>query len=276
MLAEPLAASKKQGVLMRLVNTDHGFGRLEGDVVTIMWPTPAAFFAGAPPADSATLDIGQVTVLAPSPAPEKVVCVGLNYRRHAEEAGMAVPTVPVLFPKFANSIAAPGATVAVPPATEQVDYEAELAVVIGRRCSMVDVATALEHVAGYCCANDLSARDLQFATSQWMLGKAIDGFLPLGPWLVTPDEVGDPQRLQLHCWVNGERRQSTSTEDMVFSVAEIISFASRTCALVPGDVVITGTPFGVGMGFDPPKWLRTGDEVVVEIERLGRLVTRLS
>jgi 2-keto-4-pentenoate hydratase/2-oxohepta-3-ene-1,7-dioic acid hydratase in catechol pathway len=181
-----------------------------------------------------------------------------------------------LFPKFANSVVAAGATVGVPDATTQVDYEAELAVIIGRACHRVSVDEALAYVAGYTCANDLSARDLQFETGQWLLGKAIDGFLPIGPWLVTPDEVGDPQQLSIRCRVNGELRQESTTADMIFGVAEIISFVSRTCTLVPGDIIITGTPFGVGMGFDPPKWVGPGDEMVVEIDRLGSLVTRLA
>jgi 2-keto-4-pentenoate hydratase/2-oxohepta-3-ene-1,7-dioic acid hydratase in catechol pathway len=261
---------------MKLLNTSAGFGRLEDGEFVAMWATPGRFYAGEEAVEGGRRPIGEIDILAPSPAPEKVVCVGLNYRRHAEEAGMPIPTVPVLFPKFANSVVAAGATVRVPDATTQVDYEAELAVIIGRACHRVSVDEALAYVAGYTCANDLSARDLQFETGQWMLGKAIDGFLPIGPWLVTPDEVGDPQQLSIRCRVNGELRQDSTTADMIFGVAEIISFVSRTCTLVPGDIIITGTPFGVGMGFDPPKWVGPGDEMVVEIDRLGSLVTRLA
>jgi 2,4-didehydro-3-deoxy-L-rhamnonate hydrolase len=261
---------------MKLVNTSAGFGRVDGDDVVVLWPSSDRYFAGDAPAGEHRVRLADVDVLAPSPRPGKVICVGLNYRQHALEAGMDVPTVPVLFPKFANSVVGPDVPVPVPSCTSQVDYEAELAVVIGRPCSGVDSDEALDYVAGYACSNDLSARDLQFETNQWMLGKAIDGFLPLGPYLVTPDEVGDPQTLRLRCWVNGELRQDSDTSDMVFGVAEIIAFVSRTCRLDPGDVIITGTPFGVGMGFDPPRWVGPGDTMVVEIDGLGRLSTTLT
>lgn len=258
---------------MKLIATDYGFGRLEGDTFVPMWPSPVEFFAGSDARDSTPRPLADVTVSAPSPSPSKVVCVGLNYRDHAEEAGQPIPQVPVLFPKFANSITGPGAVVAIPAAVRSCDYEAELAVVIGRRASRVSVGAALDHVAGYCCANDVSARDLQFESPQWMRGKAVDGFLPLGPWLVTPDEIPNPQALEISCEVNGELRQRSSTANMIFGIAELISFISQACTLEPGDVVITGTPFGVGMGFDPPRYLSAGDVVTVTISGLGSLVT---
>ena len=192
----------------------------------------------------------------PIQRPSKIICVGLNYRDHAKETGQAIPTEPVLFSKFANSVVGPGADVVVPPeAAEQVDYEAELAVVIGRRASRVAADDALDHVAGYACANDVSARSLQFRSSQWLLGKAIDTFLPLGPWLVTADEV----------------LQDSDTGQMVFGVAELIAYASRTITLEPGDLLVTGTPSGVGMAADPPRFLRPGDRMRVEIDGLGQL-----
>jgi 2-keto-4-pentenoate hydratase/2-oxohepta-3-ene-1,7-dioic acid hydratase in catechol pathway len=214
--------------------------------------------------------------LAPSVAsPEKLICIGVNYRRHAEEAGMPIPTVPVIFGKFANSLAAHGEGVFLPPVDYKYDYEAELAVVIGREARDVAESEALGYVAGYCCANDLSARGAQLATSQWVAGKMLDGFLPLGPFLVTADEIPDPQNLAISCWVNGVRKQHSSTADMIFSVAAIVAFVSRHATLKPGDVIATGTPEGVLLGEKDPQWLKAGDEVSVEIEGLGRLTNRL-
>ena len=164
----------------------------------------------------------------------------------------------------------------VPPETEQPDWEAELGVVIARRCSRVRVEDALDHVAGYTCLNDLSARDLQNRVSQWTRGKAIDGFLPMGPWLVTPDEVGDPQALAVRCRVNGETMQDGHTSLMIWTVAELIAFVSETITLEPGDVIATGTPAGIGAARTPPVFLRDGDVVEVEIERVGVLTTRIA
>ena len=214
--------------------------------------------------------------LAPSvTSSEKLICVGTNYRRHAEEAGMPIPTTPVIFGKFANSLTGHGADVDLPPVDYKYDYEAELAVVIGREARDVTESEALGYVAGYCCANDLSARGAQLATSQWVAGKMLDGFLPLGPFLVTADEVPDPQNLTISCWVNGVRKQHSSTADMIFSVATIVAFVSRHATLKPGDVIATGTPEGVLLGEKEPQWLKAGDEVSVEIEGLGRLTNRL-
>lgn len=209
-------------------------------------------------------------------APEKILCVGLNYRRHAVEANMPIPTTPVIFGKFANSLAAHGDVVRLPPVDFKYDYEAELGVVIGAEARDVSVEAALGYVAGYCCANDLSARGAQLATSQWMIGKMLDGFLPLGPYLVTADVVPDPQALQIRCLVNGAVVQDSSTSDMIFTVAEIISHLSRHCTLKPGDVIITGTPEGVQMGFKTPTWLKSGDAVTIEISDLGSLTNTLT
>jgi 2-keto-4-pentenoate hydratase/2-oxohepta-3-ene-1,7-dioic acid hydratase in catechol pathway len=206
----------------------------------------------------------------------KIVCVGLNYRRHAMETGARIPEVPILFSKFANSLAAHRQQIAVPPETTQADYEVELGVILGRRARRVSVEHALEYIAGYCVANDLSARDLQNRTSQWMVGKTLDGFLPLGPYLVSADEVPDPQRLGLRCYVNGQKRQDSSTSDMIFSVAEIISYTSRYMTLEPWDLIITGTPEGVILGMPEPRtWLKPGDELALEVDGLGRLENRL-
>lgn len=205
------------------------------------------------------------------PNPEKILCVGLNYRRHAAESGAKVPDVPVLFSKFNNALAAHGEPIPLPSHVVEYDYEVELAVVIGKVARYVTHDTALDYVLGYCSANDLSARDLQMRTSQWLLGKTLDKFCPLGPYLVTADEVPDPQRLTIRSWLNGKLRQNSSTSDMVFTVAEIISYISRHMTLVPGDVILTGTPEGVILGMKDKVWMKPGDTITVEVERLGKL-----
>ena len=203
--------------------------------------------------------------------PQKVVCLGLNYRDHAEETGMAAPPAPILFAKFASSLIGHGAPIVRPPVSDQIDYEAELAVVIGARCKDVGEADALGYVAGAMNFNDVSARDLQMQTGQWMAGKAIDTFGPCGPALVLWDEMGDLQALRVQCRVNGETLQDGTTADMIFPVAETIAFLSRLMTLEPGDIVSTGTPAGVGFTREPPVRLRGGDVVEVEIEGLGVL-----
>lgn len=218
------------------------------------------------------LDEGTLTLGPAVPNPGKILCVGLNYRAHAAESGQPEPSTPVIFSKFNNAIAAPGEKVPLPTVGEQYDYEVELAVVLGRRGRNIDESEALDYVFGYCTANDLSARDLQALSTQWLLGKSLDKFMPIGPYLVTADEVADPQRLQIRSWVNGELRQNSNTSDMIFSVAQIISFISRYMTLEPGDVILTGTPEGVILGMKEKVWLKPGDEVAVEVEGLGRLV----
>jgi 2,4-didehydro-3-deoxy-L-rhamnonate hydrolase len=258
---------------MRLVSFEGGFGRVEDGAVVPMGPSLVDWLAFGTQgvATGEPRPLAEVRLLAPVPRPGKIVCVGLNYRDHARETGQAIPEEPVLFPKYHNSVVGPGADVLVPPEADKIDYEAELAVVIGRRASRVAEADALDHVAGYACANDVSARSLQFRSSQWLLGKAIDTFLPLGPYLVTADEVPDPQALGIRCLVNDEVRQSSDTGQMVFGVAELVSFISRTIALEPGDLLVTGTPSGVGMAADPPRYLSPGDRMRVEVDGLGTL-----
>lgn len=211
----------------------------------------------------------------PVPGTGKILCVGLNYRRHAAESGMKEPAEPVLFSKFANSVAAPNAEVPV-AGLEQVDYEAELAFVIGRRGKNISEGDALSHVLGYLNANDLSERRLQMISGQWLLGKTLDRFLPLGPYLLTADQVPDPQSLPIRGWLNGELRQDSNTSDMIFTVAEIISYASRYMTLEPGDLICTGTPEGVVLGREDKQWMKAGDEYTVEIGPLGRLSNTLS
>ena len=257
---------------MRLVSFDGGFGRIERDIVIPMGADLVAYLQGETAHDSSPARLSEVRLLAPVLKPEKIICVGLNYRDHAAESRQPVPTEPILFAKFRNSIVGPAAPITVPRiAAEQVDYEAELAVVIGRTASRISVADAPRYVAGYTCANDVSARDLQSRVSQWLHGKAIDTFLPLGPWLVTPDEISNPQALGIRCTVNGEVLQDSNTREMIFGPAELVSFVSQTITLVPGDVISTGTPPGVGSARKPPRYLRPGDHVVVSIEGIGEL-----
>jgi 2-keto-4-pentenoate hydratase/2-oxohepta-3-ene-1,7-dioic acid hydratase in catechol pathway len=221
--------------------------------------------------------LGTVQLLPPIPDPDKIVCIGLNYRKHAAEVGVDVdslPDVPTIFAKYPNALVADGATVRVP--TAKTDYEAEVAFVVGRRAKDVDEAEALDYVAGYTLLNDLSARDLQGATPQWMPGKVFDGSAPCGPYLVTPDEAGPVDAIAIRLTLNGEEMQNGATDDLIFSVPQLVAQLSKLMTLEPGDVISTGTPEGVGMGRKPRVWLGDGDEVAVESPTLGRLVTRIS
>lgn len=221
--------------------------------------------------------LSAVKLLPPVPDPGKIVCIGLNYRRHAAEVGVdvdALPEVPTIFAKYPNALVPDGATVAVP--TAKTDFEAEVAFVVGRRAKDVEEGEALDHVAGYTLLNDLSARDLQGATPQWMPGKVFDGSAPCGPWLVTPEEAGPADRIGIRLTLNGEEMQNGATDDLIFSVPQLVVQLSRLMTLEPGDLVSTGTPEGVGMGRQPRVWLAGGDEVVVESPTLGRLTTRIA
>lgn len=218
------------------------------------------------------LSLDTLTLAPVVPNPSKILCVGLNYRRHAAESGMAVPAYPVFFNKFNNALAADGDAVEFSADWKKVDYESELVFVMGKRAKNVAVEDALDYVMGYCCANDVSERALQMRSGQWLLGKSLDGFLPLGPWLVSADEVGDPQTLQIRGTLNGEERQNSNTSDMIFTVAEIIAYATQFMTLEPGDIVLTGTPEGVVLGLPDKPYLQDGDEYVVEIEKLGKLI----
>jgi 2-keto-4-pentenoate hydratase/2-oxohepta-3-ene-1,7-dioic acid hydratase in catechol pathway len=214
----------------------------------------------------------EADLLAPLPRPGKIVAIGRNYREHATEEGVEPPPAPLVFAKWPSSVVGPGAEIRWDPGlTDQVDYEAELAVVIGVRARRVAPADALAHVFGYTCLNDVSARDIQFGDGQWVRGKSLDTFCPMGPVLVTADEIGDPQDLAISCTVGDERVQDARTSAMYFGIAEIISYCSHSFTLEPGDVIATGTPGGVGVFRDPPRFLQDGDRVVVEIERIGRL-----
>ncbi|MFL6010108.1 MAG: fumarylacetoacetate hydrolase family protein [Rubrobacteraceae bacterium] len=219
-----------------------------------------------------TVALEEASLHPPIARPEKIVAIGLNYEDHAAETGAEIPDKPVVFTKYPNTIIGPGAPIRIPPITEQVDYEAELAVVIGRRAKNVSESEALDYVFGYTNANDVSARDLQFSEGgQWTRSKSIDSFLPLGPYVATRDEIPDLQNLFIRAILNGETVQDGTTSRMIFSVAELISFLSQGMTLEPGDVIITGTPPGVGMARDPQLWMKPGDEVSIEIEGLGTL-----
>jgi 2-keto-4-pentenoate hydratase/2-oxohepta-3-ene-1,7-dioic acid hydratase in catechol pathway len=207
----------------------------------------------------------------PIDRPSKIVCVGLNYRDHAAESAQEVPGQPLLFAKWPNALIGPGDTIRLPDFAAQVDYEAELGVVIGRAVRNISAENALEAVAGYICVNDISARDIQFLDGQWTRGKSFDTFCPVGPGVVPIDEVPDPQALRLRCLVNGEVVQDDSTASMIFPVSELIAFASRAMQLEPGDLIATGTPAGVQLGRETPRWLEDGDVVTVEIEGVGTL-----
>ena len=211
--------------------------------------------------------------------PAMIWCIGLNYKRHAEETGAKLPEQPVVFAKGPNTVQHPGGLIEIPRhlASEQVDYECELAVVIGKRCKNVSPDQALDYVLGYTCANDVSARDWQIKRggSQWSRGKTFDTFAPLGPALVTPDEIPDPNALRILTRLNGEIVQDSNTADMIFDVRQIIAFLSGSTTLLPGTVILTGTPEGVGMARTPPRWLTPGDEVTIEIEKIGALTNRV-
>ena len=211
--------------------------------------------------------------------PEKIIMMGFNYRRHAAETNTPIPANPTLFNKFNNALNHHGGTIVLPTAAaKQFDYEIELVIVFGRECRNVSEANALDYVAGYCTGNDFSARDLQYLTTQFMIGKTFDGFAPLGPHLVTSDLVGDPNNLRLECRVNGEQRQDWNTNDMIFNCRQLISFASRMMTIKPGDIMFTGTPHGVIFG--KPKgeqvWLKPGDRVSCSVEKLGELAFSLA
>ena len=223
--------------------------------------------------DGKRIALTDVELRPPVPDPDKIVCIGLNYSEHAAEAGMEPPESPAIFGKYRNALAAPGATVPLPAASRKVDFEAEVAFVIGRRAKEVPEAHALDHVAGYMLLNDLSARDLQFATPQWMAGKVFDGSAPCGPALVTPDEAGPADAIEFALDLNGERMQASDTGGLIFSVAALVAHLSRLMTLEPGDVVATGTPSGVGSTRDPRVWLEPGDELVISSPQLGELRT---
>jgi len=249
-------------------------GRLPSDMLTFLLQGEAAMQLAREAGKSATasLPLSEVRLLAPVPNPPKVVAMGLNYMDHCRELNIEPPKEPIIFAKFPSAVVGPGAAIRWDPAlTQQVDYEAELAVVMGRTARRVSAAEALDYVAGYTICNDVSARNLQFGDGQWVRGKSLDTFCPLGPWLVTRDEIPDPHDLAIRCTVNGDVLQDSTTAEVIFRVDRLIEFISRAFSLLPGDVIATGTPDGVGVFRSPQIFLQDGDVVTVEIEGLGQL-----
>jgi 2-keto-4-pentenoate hydratase/2-oxohepta-3-ene-1,7-dioic acid hydratase in catechol pathway len=252
----------------RFVAVCGGRGATLSDLLTL---APAARDAAlAPDLDASPLP-ADAPMLAPL-RPASIVCIGLNYLDHVRESGQPAPKNPLVFTKLRTTVIGPGEAIKIDPdVTQQVDWEVELAAVIGRRARDVPIEEALDHVFGYTVANDVSARDVQFSDGQWVRGKSLDTFCPLGPFVVTADTLGDPQRLRLSTRVNGATMQDSSTSEMVFKVAELVSFCSRSFTLLPGDVLLTGTPWGCGAFMDPPRFLSDGDVVETEIEGVGVL-----
>lgn len=255
-------------------------GILEGDQIRPLTISAQDFYASGSEslehlelANDTAYSLDEVILCPVVPAPEKILCVGLNYARHAQESGMALPSSPVIFSKFNNSLAADGESIPYNTEFTQVDYEAELVVVIGKVAKDVSEDDALDYVLGYCNGNDLSERALQLNLpgGQWLMGKSPDKFMPIGSYLVTSDEIPDPQNLTIKGWLNGELRQDSHTSDMIFSVAQVIAYISRFITLVPGDIISTGTPEGVVLGMSDKVWMQPGDRYVVEIEGLGKL-----
>ena len=222
-------------------------------------------------------DPATAALLAPVPDPQKIVCIGLNYRDHAVETGAEIPSEPILFSKYASALIGHGGAIELPAESTQVDYEAELVIVIGRGGRHIKREHALDHVGGYTVGHDVSARDWQLGKpgKQWMAGKTFDTFAPVGPALVTPDEVGDPHNLGIRLRLNGQTMQDSSTSQLIFKVDELIAYLSKVFTLEPGDLIFTGTPPGVGMSRKPPVWLKAGDVVEVEIDKLGTLKNRV-
>lgn len=261
-----------------VVSNDHVIG-LAGagypDILQVLGGGDAALQAvkawGLNPDQASVYPLVSAKLMAPVPKPPKLICVGLNYRDHAIESNMAIPERPTIFSKFSNCVISPGDTIVLPKASTQPDYEAELAFVVGKGGRHISADKWQEHVFGYTNLNDVSARDFQLATSQWLMGKTFDTFAPMGPYLVTADEIADPHDLDIKITVSGEVLQSSNTKHLIFRIPELIAYLSSVFTLEPGDVVSTGTPAGVGFARKPPRYLRDGDECVVEVQGLGQL-----
>jgi ureidoglycolate lyase len=219
--------------------------------------------------------ITDIHLKAPVPRPQKILAIGLNYADHIEESGQQKPERQIWFSKLPNAVNGPYDTIQMPKASSAIDYEAEFVAIIGKRCRHISKADAAGVIFGYAAGNDVSVRDWQFHTAQWILGKSFDTHAPFGPWIVTPDEVGDPHALGIRCFVNGEKRQDSNTGNLVFNVFDQIALLSEAMTLEPGDVIFTGTPGGVGFAAKPPKFLKAGDLVRVEIDRIGALEARM-
>jgi 2-keto-4-pentenoate hydratase/2-oxohepta-3-ene-1,7-dioic acid hydratase in catechol pathway len=276
---------------MRLVNfckgSAKGFGVERDGVIFPLseYRTDIEFFAGGEAAIAAAraiadhssaerLSLAEVQLLPPVTRPGKILCIGLNYRDHAVESGMAIPGVPTVFLKLSSAVIGPDSDIVLPANSQQPDYEAELAAVIGRGGRNICSEDWEKHVLGYTILNDVSARDIQLATSQWTLGKSFDTFCPIGPAIVTTDELKDPHALDIQLSINGEKLQHSNTRELIFKLPELIAYLSSIVPLEPGDIISTGTPAGVGLGREPKRWLRPGEEVVIQVEGIGELRNR--
>lgn len=278
---------------MRLVNfrkgSDCGFGVERHGVIYPLdvfgYRNDIEFFAGGAAAIAAahsiatnssaeSLSLSDVQLLAPVTKPGKILCIGLNYRDHAIESGMAIPSVPTVFLKLSSAVVGPEAEIILPSNSVQPDYEAELAAVIGKGGRNIRAEDWKEHILGYTILNDVSARDVQLATSQWTLGKSFNTFCPMGPVIVTTDELQDPHTLDIQLSINGEKLQHSNTRELIFKLPELIAHLSSIVPLEPGDIISTGTPAGVGLGREPKRWLKPGEEIVIRIEGIGELRNR--
>jgi 2-keto-4-pentenoate hydratase/2-oxohepta-3-ene-1,7-dioic acid hydratase in catechol pathway len=240
------------------------------DMLSVLGAAPSAIERAVPTSrDSFPLE--SVTLLAPIPRPPKLICIGLNYRDHAIEAKQEIPNVPTVFSKFPNAVIGPGAPIVLPKNSTRPDYEAEFAFVIGRPGRHIPAERWRDYVFGYTIVNDVSARDFQMATSQWLMGKTFDTFAPMGPHIVTADEIADPHTLDIGLSINGEVFQHSNTRELIFKIPELVAYLSSVFTLEPGDVVSTGTPAGVGFARKPPRFLRPSDEVVIRVESIGEL-----
>jgi acylpyruvate hydrolase len=259
-------------LILDLSQRDRG---LPGDMIALLQGGPAALDrarrALALTDDVRPLELAAVTLQAPIPRPGKIICIGLNYRDHAAESNMPIPDYPAIFTKYVNAVTGPGAPIVIPRVTREVDYEGELAFVVGRRGRYISEEAAPDYVAGYMAFNDVSARDFQMRTSQWTIGKTFDTFAPMGPALVTADEIPDAHDLDIQVRIGEEVLQASNTRHLIFSVHRLVMYLSQVMTLEPGDVVATGTPGGVGFARRPPRFLKPGDVVEIEIEGVGIL-----
>jgi 2-keto-4-pentenoate hydratase/2-oxohepta-3-ene-1,7-dioic acid hydratase in catechol pathway len=246
-----------------------------GDTLSFLAAGERSWYAAASRAKAASSDelipLARVRLLSPLPRPGKILCVGLNYRDHAVESKMELPKVPAVFTKFSNSVTGHDTNVVIPKMTNQADYEAEMAVVIGKTARRVDVKDWQEYVFGYTILNDVSARDVQLSTSQWSLGKSFDTFAPIGPAIVSKDEIIDPHALDIKLSIDGEVLQHSNTKELIFKVPDLIAYLSSIVTLEPGDLISTGTPAGVGLGRTPQRWLKAGETMTIEVEKIGIL-----
>jgi 2-keto-4-pentenoate hydratase/2-oxohepta-3-ene-1,7-dioic acid hydratase in catechol pathway len=265
-------------ILMRLVTFSVGSGKpeagvLNGKKVTGFGTDMLSIIekGGELTPKGTTYDLAEVKLLAPVPRPPKLICIGLNYLDHAKETGQQVPDVPTVFNKFTNVVIGTGASIVLPNASKAPDYEAEMAIVIGPGGRNIPAGRAMDHVFGYTIVNDVSARDIQSATSQWLLGKTCDTFAPMGPWIVTADEVADPHALDIWLDIDGVRLQDSNTRELIFKIPRLIEYISSVVTLEAGDVIATGTPGGIGFKRNPQRLLKPGDEVTIHVDGIGEL-----